>query len=111
MNYEVISTGSKGNALLIENEILIDCGVSYRKLKEKSIKLILLTHEHKDHFNKNATSKSNSRRAKMETIRQELIKILMDYLKEITDTEAGFSDTVRASVPDVAKVIVVLTAE
>lgn len=50
MNYEVISTGSKGNALLIENEILIDCGVSYRKLKEKSIKLILLTHEHKDHF-------------------------------------------------------------
>lgn len=50
MNYEVISTGSKGNALLIENEILIDCGVSYRKLKEKPIKLILLTHEHKDHF-------------------------------------------------------------
>lgn len=54
MNYEVISTGSKGNALLIGNEILIDCGVSYRKLKEKPIKLILLTHEHKDHFNTNA---------------------------------------------------------
>lgn len=48
---------------------------------------------------------------KMETIRQELIKILMDYLKEITDTEAGLSDTVRTSVPDVAKVIVALTAE
>lgn len=47
----------------------------------------------------------------METIRQELIKILMDYLKEITDTEAGLSDTVIASVPAVAKIIVALTAE
>lgn len=54
MNYEVISTGSKGNALLIGNEILIDCGVSYKRLKDKHIRLILLTHEHKDHFNTNA---------------------------------------------------------
>lgn len=51
MRYEIISTGSKGNALLLGKGILIDCGVSYRKLKDKPIRLIVLTHEHKDHFN------------------------------------------------------------
>ena len=51
MKYEIISTGSKGNALLLDKGILIDCGVSYRKLKDKPIRLIVLTHEHKDHFN------------------------------------------------------------
>ena len=33
MFYNIISTGSKGNALVIEDNILIDCGVSFTKLK------------------------------------------------------------------------------
>jgi len=54
MNYKVISTGSKGNAVLINSKTLIDCGVSFTKLQEyyKSIQLVLLTHIHSDHFNK-----------------------------------------------------------
>lgn len=54
MNYNIISTGSKGNALVINKKILIDCGVSFAKLKDfyKSFQLVLLTHIHSDHFNK-----------------------------------------------------------
>ena len=54
MNYNIISTGSKGNALVINKKILIDCGVTFAKLKDfyKSFQLVLLTHIHSDHFNK-----------------------------------------------------------
>ena len=52
MTYNIISTGSKGNAVVINNEILIDCGVPFKKLAPviKSLKLVLLTHIHGDHF-------------------------------------------------------------
>ncbi len=55
MMYNIISTGSSGNAVVINGEILIDCGVPMKKLREsgyiKSLKLVLLTHAHGDHFN------------------------------------------------------------
>lgn len=53
MIYKIIETGSSGNAVIISNEILIDCGSSFKKLEPyyKSIKLILLTHIHHDHLN------------------------------------------------------------
>lgn len=52
MTYEIIATGSSGNAVLINDAILIDCGVSCKKLQPyaKQIRLVLLTHEHGDHF-------------------------------------------------------------
>lgn len=51
--YNIISTGSKGNAILYHNSILVDCGVPFTLLKPylKDIKLVLLTHIHGDHFN------------------------------------------------------------
>ncbi len=49
--YRIIKTGSKGNAIIIDNNILIDCGVPYKDLPVKLLKLVLLTHEHSDHFN------------------------------------------------------------
>lgn len=55
MTYDILATGSSGNAVVINGEILIDCGVSMKKLREsgyvKSLKLVLLTHSHGDHFN------------------------------------------------------------
>ena len=38
--------------MILNNEILIDCGVSYKALKPfvKGLKLVLLTHIHSDHF-------------------------------------------------------------
>lgn len=55
MIYDILATGSSGNAVVINGEILIDCGVPMKKLREsgyiKSLKLVLLTHAHGDHFN------------------------------------------------------------
>jgi len=50
--YKVIATGSTGNAVLYFGSILVDCGVPYSKLKPyiNDIQLVLLTHEHGDHF-------------------------------------------------------------
>lgn len=52
MEYVIISTGSKGNAVILNGEILIDCGVPYKSIKPcvKGLKLVLLTHLHSDHF-------------------------------------------------------------
>ena len=54
MNYKIIESGSSGNATIVEDAILIDCGVSFKKLRDcyKNLKLVLLTHIHSDHFNK-----------------------------------------------------------
>ncbi|WNF18879.1 MBL fold metallo-hydrolase [Staphylococcus warneri] len=51
MQYEIISTGSKGNSVVI-NDIMIDCGIAFKKLKEYlyDIKYLLLTHIHNDHI-------------------------------------------------------------
>jgi L-ascorbate metabolism protein UlaG (beta-lactamase superfamily) len=52
MNYEVISTGSKGNCVVI-NDVMVDCGVPFMKIRDKlySIKYLLITHTHSDHLN------------------------------------------------------------
>lgn len=54
VNYNIISTGSQGNAVVINHSILIDCGVSFKVLNPfyRKFKLILLTHAHADHFNR-----------------------------------------------------------
>lgn len=54
MNYKIISSCSIGNATVIRDIILIDCGVTFKKLEEvyKKIKIVMLTHVHRDHFNK-----------------------------------------------------------
>lgn len=48
VKYEIIATGSQGNAVIIENKILIDCGVPFKSLTKqyKNLKLVLLTHIH-----------------------------------------------------------------
>ena len=49
---EVIATGSQGNAVALGGEILIDCGVPYKRIAHivPRLKLVLLTHRHADHF-------------------------------------------------------------
>lgn len=52
MNYNIISTGSKGNAVVLNDRLLIDCGVNYKQLSPhvSGLQLVLLTHIHGDHF-------------------------------------------------------------
>ena len=53
IDYNVISTGSKGNAVALNKNILIDAGVPFRALSAvyRGLQLVLLTHIHGDHFN------------------------------------------------------------
>lgn len=64
MQYDIIATGSSGNAVVIENSILIDCGVPYKALKEhiQNLKIVLLTHIHGDHFNKSTLRRLSNER-------------------------------------------------
>ena len=49
---KVISSGSEGNAVIYNNAIMVDCGVSFKALQEvkRSLKIVLLTHQHGDHL-------------------------------------------------------------
>ena len=53
MRYDIIGSSSKGNSIVVEDILLLDCGVSYAKLKKylSKIKLIFISHEHADHLN------------------------------------------------------------
>ena len=55
LQYKIISTGSKGNAVLV-NDVLVDCGVPFKHLKPHlyNVKYLLLTHIHSDHINPTA---------------------------------------------------------
>ena len=54
VKYNIISTGSDGNATILEDFVLVDCGVPYKALEPyvPKLKLVLLTHIHSDHFQK-----------------------------------------------------------
>lgn len=80
MNYNIINTGSDGNATIIENTIMIDCGLPFKKIYPyiRKLKLVLLTHTHGDHFNKLTIKKLAEERPKLrfgccEWLVQELI--------------------------------------
>ena len=49
---KVISSGSEGNAVIYNDAIMVDCGVSLKALQEvkRSLKIALLTHKHGDHL-------------------------------------------------------------
>ena len=53
MTFNVIATGSDGNATIINESIVVDIGVPYKAIKHhvKRFQLVLLTHIHGDHFN------------------------------------------------------------
>ena len=49
---KIINSGSEGNAVIYNNAIMVDCGVSLKALQEvkRSLKIVLLTHKHSDHL-------------------------------------------------------------
>lgn len=53
LDYKIIASGSSGNAVRIEN-IMIDCGIPFGKMREELYKCntLLLTHIHGDHIKK-----------------------------------------------------------
>lgn len=53
MDYNIISTGSDGNCVILNGNICIDIGVAFKAVKPyiRKLKLLLLTHTHSDHIN------------------------------------------------------------
>lgn len=51
LDYKIIATGSKGNFVRIE-DIGIDCGISFKRMKEELYKCrsLFITHAHSDHL-------------------------------------------------------------
>ncbi len=52
LDYKILATGSKGNAVRIES-IMFDCGIPFKHMKEELYKcrFLCITHTHKDHIN------------------------------------------------------------
>lgn len=61
MEYQVIGTGNRGNCVIVDAAIAIDMGVRWEDVKRwaKKIQLVLLTHEHRDHFKPSTLRKLN----------------------------------------------------
>lgn len=57
MKYFIVSSGSKGNCVVI-NDVMVDAGVSFNRIKEwlYDIKYLLITHVHSDHLHKTTIS-------------------------------------------------------
>lgn len=53
MTYQIISSSSKGNCIIVNEYLMLDCGVSYKKIKPyiDKVKVIFVSHSHKDHLN------------------------------------------------------------
>ena len=52
ISHHIISTGSRGNAVIIGKSVLVDCGTSFKMIEPfiNDLRLVLLTHIHGDHF-------------------------------------------------------------
>lgn len=59
MEYEILGTGSSGNCIILNKNIMLDCGLPYKQIKPylKEIKLIFISHRHSDHLNKSTIKK------------------------------------------------------
>jgi ribonuclease BN (tRNA processing enzyme) len=52
MNYKIISSGSAGNCIILNENIMFDCGVPFKEIKDDlyGIKYLIITHVHTDHL-------------------------------------------------------------
>jgi phosphoribosyl 1,2-cyclic phosphodiesterase len=69
MNYKIISSGSKGNCVIV-NDVMIDCGVPFKDIKKElyTIKYLLITHTHSDHLNRRTIEQISSKFPRIEII-------------------------------------------
>lgn len=53
MIYNILATGSAGNAVILDDRLLVDCGVPYKTIEpfKRDLRVVFLTHTHGDHFN------------------------------------------------------------
>ena len=80
MKYEIIGSSSKGNCIIVEDVLMLDCGVTYVKIKKylPKVKLIFISHDHLDHLLPTTIKKIifNFPKIKFVTGSVEVVKIL-----------------------------------
>ena len=83
MNYNIIGSSSKGNCIIVENVLMLDCGVTYVKIKSylKDVKLIFISHIHKDHMMPSTIKKIAYNKPTIKFIcgSNEVVKKLVEY--------------------------------
>lgn len=79
-------SGSKGNAIIYFNSILVDVGISFSRIEPylKDIQLVLLTHQHSDHFKLNVIKRIQEERP---SIRFGCGSFLADKLQDIRNLD------------------------
>jgi hypothetical protein len=84
--YNVIASGSDGNCEIVDNTVMIDCGVPYYKIKSfsKTIKLVIITHEHHDHMKMNTIRKLSYERP---TVRFAIAEYLLPHFEGIRNVD------------------------
>jgi phosphoribosyl 1,2-cyclic phosphodiesterase len=89
--YQIIASGSTGNAVLYHENILADCGIPFASIKPflKDIQLVLLTHEHSDHINIKTLYKLAKERPTIRFGCGQWMKDYVDGIKNVDFYEAG----------------------
>ncbi|MFT3995737.1 MAG: MBL fold metallo-hydrolase [Dysgonomonas sp.] len=84
--HNILSTGSKGNAIIYFNSILVDVGISFSRIEPylKDIQIVLLTHQHSDHFKLNVIKRIQENRP---SIRFGCGAFLVDKLQDIRNID------------------------
>lgn len=84
--YNILSSGSHGNAIIYFGNILIDCGVSFSLLKPylNDIQIVLLTHQHKDHLNMNTIKRLSKEKP---SLRFGCGSFLSEFVKDIRNVD------------------------
>lgn len=59
MKYKILSSGSNGNCIIVNDYFMLDCGLPYSKIKQylDKIKVIFISHKHQDHLKKTTIKK------------------------------------------------------
>lgn len=82
MKYEIIGSSSKGNCIIVEDVLMLDVGITYKKIKDylPKIKLIFISHSHQDHLLPSTIKKIayNYPTIKFLTGSEEVVKKLVD---------------------------------
>ena len=83
---KVISSGSEGNAVIYDNAIMVDCGVTFKALEsvKRSLKIVLLTHQHGDHLKLRTLQRLQAERP---TLRIACADFLLERLEGLTNID------------------------
>ena len=88
---KVISSGSEGNAVIYNNVIMVDCGVSLKALEavKRSLKIVLLTHKHGDHLKIRTLQRLQAERPTLRVVCGDFLLEELPCIKNIDVLQVG----------------------